>query len=413
VVKKRIPPPRGDLSRGIPEALPRARDCLRRAIRVRLKPIVPPLQGWVSVWFPLTWPSATALLDRPVGAHLRTHSPAERQNRLRAPARRHCVFLLRGGEGGPRQAFSSVRRGPDEGSLPARERPMKMFFLLPGEKVAEVRGRMRGLFSSGPAANQECSFILLHNSADKRSEVVSGERRGGGKIKSRVRGPESGLGASSGCATRSPLARHSPLVTHHLPLAIRQWLPVPWICSRIPNPVSRTPVPRHSPLVTVSRRPATGSRERDVGRTAFGPGPALLGPTSGAGLARARCRAEQRSARAQRCGALRPPPVWRERDVGPNSVRPGPSAAGPYVRRRFGASARVGAAEGSRRWRIPAMRFFAGFPTPSSFASTTRRWSLLRACTDGAIPSAGRAAPETSVPFEKVKSGGPLAYHRA
>ena len=41
----RNPPPRGELSRGIPEAARRARDCLRRAVRVGLKRIVPPLQG--------------------------------------------------------------------------------------------------------------------------------------------------------------------------------------------------------------------------------------------------------------------------------------------------------------------------------------------------------------------------------
>ena len=119
---------------------------------------------------------------------------------------------------------------------------MKMLFLLPGEKVAEVRGRMRGLFSSGPAANQECSFILLHNSADKRSEVVSGERRGGGKIKSGVRGPESGLGASSGCATRSPFAaRNSPLVTRHSSVTSRA-------LDLLPYPESRVPYPGSPPL---------------------------------------------------------------------------------------------------------------------------------------------------------------------
>jgi len=174
--------------------------------------------------------------------------------------------------------------GRMRGSLPARERPMKMFSLLRREKVAEVRDRIRGHFPSGPAANQECSFILLHNSADKRSEVVSGERRGGGKIKSGVRGPESGLGASSGCATRSPLAaRNSPLATRHSSVTSRA-------LDLLPYPESRVPYPGSPPLATCYCLSASGNWS-----------------------ARARCRAEQRSAWAQRCWALRPPPGWRER----------------------------------------------------------------------------------------------------
>ena len=91
------------------------------------------------------------------------------------------VLTSRRGQGAPRSAC----RG-DEGSLPARERQMKMFFLLQGEKVAEGRGRMRGHFPSGLAANKEYSFILLHTSADKRSGRVSGALRGG-------KGRETGL----------------------------------------------------------------------------------------------------------------------------------------------------------------------------------------------------------------------------
>src|SRR5208337_733892 len=41
----RKPPPSSQLSRGIPEAAGRARNCLRRAVRLGLKSIVPPLQG--------------------------------------------------------------------------------------------------------------------------------------------------------------------------------------------------------------------------------------------------------------------------------------------------------------------------------------------------------------------------------
>src|ERR1039458_5213040 len=55
----RNPPPRGQLSRGIPEAAGRAWDRLRRAVRVGLKGIVPPLQGWGVGWGPVDtgrWP---------------------------------------------------------------------------------------------------------------------------------------------------------------------------------------------------------------------------------------------------------------------------------------------------------------------------------------------------------------------
>jgi len=41
----RNPSPRGQFPRGIPEAARRTRHCLRRAVRVGLKRIVPPLQG--------------------------------------------------------------------------------------------------------------------------------------------------------------------------------------------------------------------------------------------------------------------------------------------------------------------------------------------------------------------------------
>jgi hypothetical protein len=44
------------------------------------------------------------------------------------------------------------------GLLPARVRPVKMFFLLRGEKVAEGRGRMRGFFGAG--AQEEILFLL-------------------------------------------------------------------------------------------------------------------------------------------------------------------------------------------------------------------------------------------------------------
>ena len=87
-------------------------------------------------------------------------------------ARKNCVFLLR--EGGPRRAFSPA-----------------------------VAGRMRGLFPSGPAANKEYSFILLHTSADKRSGGVSGALRGG-------QGRETGLGTQ-------PV--DSSLSTRHLSLS--------------------------------------------------------------------------------------------------------------------------------------------------------------------------------------------------
>ena len=81
------PPPRGELSRGIPEALGRARNRLRRAVRVGLKRIVPPLQGSGIGWGPVApglrsanskgGPSTWASLDRPFGAHLPTVSPVE------------------------------------------------------------------------------------------------------------------------------------------------------------------------------------------------------------------------------------------------------------------------------------------------------------------------------------------------
>ena len=59
--------------------------------------IVPPLQGSGIGLGPVDpGRSAWALLDRPFGAHLPTLSPGERENRLRAQARKNCVFLLRG-----------------------------------------------------------------------------------------------------------------------------------------------------------------------------------------------------------------------------------------------------------------------------------------------------------------------------
>jgi hypothetical protein len=170
----------------------------------------------------LSWAS----LGRPFGAHLPALAPGERENRLRAQARKNCVFLLRGGvrfqdpdgahrtpeigEGGPRQAFSLA-----------------------------VAGRMRGHFPSGPAANREYSFILLHTSADKRSGGVSGALRGG-------QGRETGHGAR---------AVDSSLATRHLSLHF----PCPGFApvSRIPSPA-----PRFSSHLSLSSRPAAGSRER-------------------------------------------------------------------------------------------------------------------------------------------------------
>jgi len=62
---------------------------------------------------------------------------------------------------------------------------------------------VRGHFSSGPAAYQEYSFILLHTSADNEVGECRGHCEGAGKSS-----PGSGVGTSSGCAARSPLVTY-------------------------------------------------------------------------------------------------------------------------------------------------------------------------------------------------------------
>jgi hypothetical protein len=105
----RNPPPRGQFSRGIPEAAGRARNRLRRAVRVRLKRIVAPLQGSGIGLGPID-PGLRPELRyfAPLGLTCPHLSLAERENRVRAEALKTCVSLLR------------------------------------GEKVAEERRRMRG-----------------------------------------------------------------------------------------------------------------------------------------------------------------------------------------------------------------------------------------------------------------------------
>jgi len=73
-----------------------------------------------------------------------------------------------------------------------------------------------GSLPQGPAANKENSFILLHTSADKRSEGVSGVLRGGrqtgyGRWQTGLGTRGSGLRFS--CSGR--IARHFSLVTCH------------------------------------------------------------------------------------------------------------------------------------------------------------------------------------------------------
>ena len=54
------------------------------------------------------------------GSPAHTLSSAETENRVRAGARKNCVFLLRGGEGGPRLAFSPAVAGRMRGLSRAR-----------------------------------------------------------------------------------------------------------------------------------------------------------------------------------------------------------------------------------------------------------------------------------------------------
>ena len=131
-----------------------------------------PFRARVSVWVLLTQAFSLGFVISPLwGSRAHTLSPAERENRLRAQARRNCVFLL------PKvdrdwRSHQSVRR----------------------------RSRMRGHFPSGLATNKQYSFILFHTSADKRSGGVSGALRGG-------QGRETGHGAR---------AIDSSLPTRHL-----------------------------------------------------------------------------------------------------------------------------------------------------------------------------------------------------
>ena len=90
--------------------------------------------------------------------------------------RKETLFSFSEGRRWTATGVLTSRRGPDEGSLP-----------------------------EGPAANKEYSFILLHTSADKRSEGVSGALRGG-------QGRETGRGAR---------ALDSSLATRHLSLSSR------------------------------------------------------------------------------------------------------------------------------------------------------------------------------------------------
>ena len=102
--------------------------------------------------------------------------------------------------------------------LRARQRPMKMVFLLRGEKVAEGRCRMRGpcdfrwvnlalrVWLERALVTRHASLFIVFLmvvivSADRRCEAVSGALRGG-------QGRESGRGLST---------RDLPLVTCHCP----------------------------------------------------------------------------------------------------------------------------------------------------------------------------------------------------
>ena len=122
----RNPPPRGQLSRGIPEAAGRARDCLRRAVRVGLKSVVPPFQGsgiGLDSIDPGRWPGLCCLA--PLGLtfpHLKTQpyrlldcSRAGRQSRAGAE-RDFAMLPIRPGTNrsaapAAKQATSKARNG--------------------------------------------------------------------------------------------------------------------------------------------------------------------------------------------------------------------------------------------------------------------------------------------------------------
>jgi len=138
-----------------------------------------PFRARVSVWVLLTQAFSLGFVISPLwGSRAHTLSPAERENRLRAEARKNCVFLLRGGEGGPRRAFSPA-----------------------------VAGRMRGHFPSGPADNIE----IPSSSSTLPPINEAGECRG------HCEGAKDGKQGSG----LSLSTRHFPLVTCHCLLRVR------------------------------------------------------------------------------------------------------------------------------------------------------------------------------------------------
>jgi hypothetical protein len=173
---------------------------------VGLKRIVPPLQGSGIGLGPADPAVGLGFVRSPLWG-----SPAHALSPRRAKtdyARRRVktVFSFSEGRRWTATGVLTSRRGPDEGSLPARERQMKMFFLLQGEKVAEGRGRMRGHFVRRSRVRQN-----KFKSSQEPPINEAGECRGhceGAKEGKR----DAGLGAR---------AVDSPLVTCHLPLSSR------------------------------------------------------------------------------------------------------------------------------------------------------------------------------------------------